>query len=74
MVSKTIIKQALLDLQNTLKTETDSDTAIDKWASLMSDIISDAILSADVQPGIPVATTGTAAAQTGATTSTGSLI
>jgi len=44
-----------------------------KWADGMADIIRDAILSADVTviAGITVSTAGTAVAQTGATTSTG---
>lgn len=74
MVSKTIIKQSLIDLENSLKTEKDANIAIDKWADSMADIIMKAILSAEVQVGILVSTTGTAVAQTGATTSIGTLL
>lgn len=72
-VIKDTIKQAIIDMQDQLKTQTDSDQAIQLSAELLATIIVNAILSADVQPGIPVATTGSSSAQTGATTSTGSL-
>jgi hypothetical protein len=74
MVDKNTIKQALKDLQEELKSETDSEKALDRWAELLSIIIKDAILSADVQAGITVATAGSAFSQTGATTGTGTLL
>jgi hypothetical protein len=48
MVVKATIKQALIDMMNEMKTLTDVDEAIDKNATLLSEIIYDAILSADV--------------------------
>ncbi len=74
MVIQATIQQALLDMMDVLKTMDDSEEAKTKNAELLSKIIVDAILSADVVAGIPVATTGSAVAQTGVTTSTGSLI
>lgn len=74
MIVQATIKQALLDMMTELKTMTDTDEAQDKSAELLSKIIMDAIKSADVAIGISVATTGSAVAQTGATTALGSLI
>jgi hypothetical protein len=72
-VLQTLIKQQLIDMTNILKDETDSDAAIEKWSEELAQIITDAILSADVLAGIPVTTAGSATTQTGATTSSGSL-
>lgn len=74
MVIQATIQQAIIDMIDTLKTLDDSEEAKTKNAELLSKIIVDAILSADVAIGIPVATTGSAVAQTGATTALGSLI
>lgn len=73
MVNTETIKQALLDLQNTMSQVKDSSTSADQWATLMSQVITNAILSAQVNVGISVSTTGTATAQTGLTTSIGKL-
>lgn len=74
-VVENVIKQALLDMSDVLITEEDPDAGKELWASEMAKIIRDAILSAQVSTtvaaGIPVATAGTAVAQTGATTTTG---
>jgi len=66
---KTSIKQLLLDMRG----KDDVEEALEYYATELSSIIVDAILSADVNPGIPVSTTGTAFAQTGSTTAKGSL-
>lgn len=72
-VVESVIKSALKDLTEALKTEDDVDAAQDKWAGDMAKIIKDAILSATVDTGIAVSVAGTATAQTGATTAPGSL-
>jgi hypothetical protein len=64
------IKQLLIDMRS----KDDTTIAINYYSSQLAKIIKDAILSAQVQSGIPVATAGTATNQTGATTATGSLI
>ena len=50
MIIQATIKQAILDMMSELKTMTDTDLAQDKSAELLSKIIMDAILSADIQP------------------------
>lgn len=72
-VVKATIKQALIDLTDSLKTEDDVDAAQDKWAGDLAGIIKDAILSATVDAGISVTVAGSATAQTGATTAPGTL-
>lgn len=87
MVVQATIKQALKDMMNILKKETDADAGMEKSAELLSKIIMDAILSAEVVAGqtvstgvVPVQTvptTGTGATTTpatGTTTTNGSLI
>jgi hypothetical protein len=73
-VVQNTIKQALLDMTDELKALENSEEGRNKWADLLSGIIKDAILSADVAAGIPVTTSGSATTQAGATTSTGSLL
>lgn len=71
MVNQSIIKQALLDLMNELKNETDTDLAQEKWAEKISKIIKDAILSGEViEQVFTVVTSGTATNQTGTATQT----
>ena len=69
-VVKDTIKSALMALYNDANS---SPMSAETFADNMAGIIKDAILSADVVAGIPVSTTGTAVAQTGATTAKGSL-
>ena len=52
----------------------DQDEAKAYYKVELTNIIVDAIKSADVVAGIPVSVAGSATAQTGATTATGSLI
>ena len=72
MVVKSLIEQNILDMFDILKEIKDSEEAKTKYASLLSDIIADAILSADVAIGIPVQVVPTSG--TGTTTALGSLI
>jgi hypothetical protein len=55
-VIKEDIKQALIEMTNELKTIKDTDEGIERWAEMLSTIIKDAILSADV---VNVTTTST---------------
>lgn len=68
---QTQIKSMLQGFKDKTTAE-EAETTMDEFADELSTIIQEAILSATitVPTGIPVATTGTAAAQTGATTST----
>jgi hypothetical protein len=66
---KTALKTALID-----EAGAQDNTATDKLAEVIANAVVDHITAnavVTVASGIPVATTGTAAAQTGATTSTG---
>lgn len=64
----------ITDLNSGDVTKNDPDEIIDRFSDRLAGVIQNAIRSADVQPGIPVATTGTAIAQTGNTTGAGSLL
>lgn len=57
-------------------TDARKETEIDdsKFANGLADAIDAFVKTGEVQPGITVSTTGTAAAQTGATTSTGKIL
>lgn len=55
-----------------MRKETEIDDS--KFANGMADAIDTFVKTGEVQPGITVSTTGTAAAQTGATTSTGKIL
>lgn len=67
---KSTLKNDILNILNTLKTEENQEVAIDKFATMLATSIDKYIRSGTVTipAGITVATTGTAAAQTGATT------
>ncbi|MDR1199062.1 MAG: hypothetical protein LBK94_08660 [Prevotellaceae bacterium] len=67
---KTAIQAAFAAQVN--KTDSQAN-AISDLADKIATAIDTFIKSAQVNPGIPVSTTGSAAAQTGATTSTGTL-
>jgi hypothetical protein len=73
-VIQSTIKTALIAMSDELKEMDDAEASIEVWADKFSKIIMDAIQSADVMAGIPVSTAGSATAQSGTTTSTGSLI
>ena len=72
MINEAKIKSDIVSLIRN-NDSTDTDESIDKFADGMSKIIANAIKSATVtvNAGIPVATAGTAASQTGSTTGTG---
>lgn len=65
---KSSLKAALLEQRNLKE---DPTAAADSLAAALSDAIDAFVKSGQVNPGIPVSTTGTAAAQTGATTGPG---
>lgn len=68
---KQIFKQGYIQLQqDMLALEVDS---FEENAERMAELIVNLLKSADVKTGITVSTTGTAAAQTGTTTSKGKL-
>ncbi len=70
-VSQAAIKADILALGEDMR---ETEYTESEYADEMATIIHDAILTADVQSGIPVSVTGTSTAQTGTTTGTGSLI
>lgn len=55
-----------------MRKETEIDDS--KFANGLADAIDTFVKTGEVQPGITVSTTGTAAAQTGATTGTGKIL
>lgn len=70
MMSESTLASNLLDLFNSMKQSPMSEK---DYADSLAKIITDHIKTAEVQPGIDVKTTGSAAAQTGATTGTGKI-
>ncbi len=64
---KAEIKQILTDMR------TRTENADDEFATRLSDAIDTYVKTAQVDPGIAVATTGSATAQTGTTTAPGTL-
>ena len=71
MLNKQALKQDIISLQRDMLTKT--ETSIEEYAERLATLIDTFVKSGEVivQAGILVSTTGTAAAQTGATTSTG---
>lgn len=71
MLNKQALKQGIISLQRDMLTKT--ETSIEEYAERLATHIDTFVKSGEVivQAGILVSTTGTAAAQTGATTSTG---
>lgn len=70
MMSESTLASNLLDLFNSMKQSPMSEK---DYADNLAKIITDHIKTAEVQPGIDVKTTGSAAAQTGSTTGTGKI-
>lgn len=70
---KTTIKTGLAGIANQMAAGTFTGSAADQIADIFADALDTYIKTATVtvSAGIPVSTTGTAAAQTGATTATG---
>lgn len=71
LVSSVLAAQ-LTQFFNKMQNTTESNNAA--MAEELAKIITDYIKTAQVAPGIPVSTTGSPTAQTGATTGTGSII
>lgn len=71
-LNKTALAQSILQLMTDARKETEIDDS--KFANGLADAIDAFVKTGEVQPGITVSTTGTAAAQTGATTSTGKIL
>lgn len=70
-LNKTALKDGILVLMTDMRTR--EDNADEEYATRLSNLIDDFVKTGTVNAGIAVATTGTAAAQTGATTSTGTI-
>lgn len=71
-LNKTALAQSILKLMTDARKETEIDDS--KFADGLADAIDAFVKTGEVQPGITVSTTGTATAQTGATTSTGKIL
>ena len=70
-LNKEQLKQGIITLQQDMLTKTDSST--EEYAERLASLIDAFVRSGEVtvNPGISVSTAGTAAAQSGTTTSTG---
>lgn len=71
MLSDETLSANLLTLFNSMKEKPMGEK---DYADKLAKILDDQIKTAEVQPGITVATTGTQNAQTGATTGTGKIL
>ena len=71
MLNKQALKQGIIALQQDMQRKTDA--SMEEYAERLASLIHDFVRSGEVmvQPGISVSTAGTAAAQTGTTTSVG---
>jgi hypothetical protein len=70
-LSQPVLKQRLLAFFSQTR---QSEMSEEGYADNLATIITDYIKTATVKPGIPVATTGGAAAQSGSTTGPGELV
>jgi hypothetical protein len=70
-LSETALKSSLIALFNQMK---QIEMSEDEYAGKLAKILNDHIKTAQVKPGIPVATAGNAAAQMGETTGPGELL
>lgn len=70
-LNKQALKQGIIALQRDMLTKTDN--SIEEYAERLASLINDFVKSGEVmvKAGISVSTAGTAAAQTGSTTSVG---
>lgn len=71
-LNKTALAQSILKLMTDARKETEIDDS--KFANGLADAIDAFVKTGEVQAGIPVSTTGTAEAQTGATTGPGKIL
>ncbi|MDR2652135.1 MAG: hypothetical protein LBC68_07455 [Prevotellaceae bacterium] len=73
-LNKEILKTAVFAAFKSQQNKTENpDGALNDLASKLAEAIDAFIKSAQVNPGIPVSTTGSSTAQTGVTTGTGTL-
>ena len=72
MMNESALSATLLALFQSM--HSDEPMSEKDYADKLAKIITDHIKTAEVQAGIPVATTGSQNAQTGATTSTGKIL
>ena len=68
------LKSSLLALFQEMSTNDSQEDSIEVLAERLSIVIYDFVKTAEVEPGQDVSTTGTAAAQTGKTTTKGTII
>lgn len=71
-LQKEALAQSILSLMTQMRKETEIDDS--KFANGLADAIDTFVKTGEVQPGITVSTTGTAAAQTGTTTGVGKIL
>lgn len=71
-LQKEILAQSILSLMTQMRNETEIDDS--KFANGLADAIDSFVKTGEVQAGIPVSTTGSATAQTGATIAPGKII
>lgn len=71
-LNKTALAQSILKLMTDARKETEIDDS--KFANGLADAIDAFVKTGEVQPGITVSTTGSATAQTGATTGPGKIL
>ena len=71
-LNKTALAQSILKLMTDARKETEIDDS--KFVNGLADAIDAFVKTGEVQAGIPVSTTGTATAQTGATTGPGKIL
>lgn len=71
-LDKAGLAQSILSLMTQMRKETEIDDS--KFANGLADAIDTFVKTGEVQAGIPVSTTGSATAQTGATTGSGKIL
>ena len=72
MLNVQSLASEILTIMTDMRTRTEIDDS--EFANRLAQAIHSFVLDAEVQPGIPVSTTGSASAQTGTTTGTGKLL
>ncbi|MCV9934550.1 hypothetical protein OIU80_19895 [Flavobacterium sp. LS1R47] len=73
-LSKSILKNNLLAIFQKMTTNDNQQNSVETLAEELSGVIFDFVKTAEVVAGQSVSTTGTAAAQTGKTTTNGTII
>jgi hypothetical protein len=71
-LQKDVLESSILNLLTQMRQETEIDDS--KFAKGLADAIDAFVKTGEVQPGIPVSTTGSATAQSGATTGPGKIL